>query len=513
MSIFEKLNSVECEAIETYIEYYGGYDGEGVSLRAPLNRILRFWEDNKLNLCRVLGDQLIVSKEVSFIKPLDLIEDDIRETVTGWQCPGRVFYDSFRDWASNKGPSDYRYELYTLVDACYLSTNIYNGESFSVITPDNRKIAINNGCKVSKVLGKIAAAFGLKGYEEFRIAHSLCLNQKSLKGELCLSIHPLDYMTMSDNECDWDSCMSWRNCGDYRMGTVEMMNSPYIVVAYLRASEDMHFGGYTWNSKKWRQLFLVTPEVITGIRQYPYNSDELSGIALQWIRSLAEKNAAWGPYSNTTVELSNYHDNVCANIDKTVFIGFSTNVMYNDFGSRHLAYIAPTIPTRYELCFSGETECMVCGYEIYHADDSSMLTCNSCDGSFRCGECGERISENDGVYVNGYRVCSYCYENYYADCALCEETEHESNMKTIRLKDGDEVTSYSIRVCDSCSGNEKFTKLFGPLETHHWSTWNFDWVVLIENCTEEGLNYFDIWRDEEYEKLKAKIKPKAKEEN
>ena len=42
---------------------------------------------------------------------------------------------------------------------------------------------------------------------------------------------------MSDNDYGWDSCMGWMNEGEYRLGTVEMMNSPCIVVAYIDGEE------------------------------------------------------------------------------------------------------------------------------------------------------------------------------------------------------------------------------------------------------------------------------------
>ena len=37
--------------------------------------------------------------------------------------------------------------------------------------------------------------------------------------------------------------MSWADYGCYRQGTVEMMNSPLMVVAYLTAEEPMHMPG------------------------------------------------------------------------------------------------------------------------------------------------------------------------------------------------------------------------------------------------------------------------------
>ena len=73
-------------------------------------------------------------------------------------------------------------------------------------------IAWTPGMKTTKMIHKVAEILGLsEEYEAFRLAHSRILNTKTLKGTLCLSIHPMDYMTMSDNTYDWSSCMSWRN--------------------------------------------------------------------------------------------------------------------------------------------------------------------------------------------------------------------------------------------------------------------------------------------------------------
>ena len=75
--------------------------------------------------------------------------------------------------------------------------------------------------------------FAADEWEEIRLAHSQIFNTNKMTGTLCLSIHPLDYATASDNDNGWSSCMSWRDDGCYRMGTVEMMNSPMVICAYF----------------------------------------------------------------------------------------------------------------------------------------------------------------------------------------------------------------------------------------------------------------------------------------
>lgn len=513
MNIFEKISENDRAQISDYIESFGGFDATSLSLKAPLNHILRFWDKNKEDLFKVFGGELILTKKVSFNKPTRVLEDDVANMI-GWGGAGHTFYVNFDNWARSTANADHRYDLMALMYCETLAANIYSGISFSIPTPDGHTLAINSGCKVSKVLGKIASNFNLGGYEEFRLAHSLCLNQKQLKGELCVSIHPLDYMTMSDNECGWDSCMNWRGPGDYRQGTVEMMNSPYVVVAYLKASEDMETCcGWNWNNKKWRQLFIVTPHIITGIRQYPYNSDELNGITLKWLRELAEKNGAWGPYEENAVIVRNNNFNTFASLGRDVYLSFSTRFMYNDFYNEHLSFISADIPSDYHLCFSGESECMQCGEDISCYDEcdmeSSCLTCNECEHIVWCSECGERVDASEIINIDGARVCEYCYGEHYRECAICEETHHENYFSPIYIREDVEQTandlSYAIEVCEDCVNSIKFRKLFGHTENIPYGRWQTRFVVDLENISLEGLDYFDIWDDEDYERLKGKI--------
>ncbi len=527
INAFEKLTDLDKSMIKSYINNYGSCDAaeDFLPLRNGLDHILRFWNTNKEDLFKMFAGEVILSKEISITKPKRVLEEDISKAIYYYGTPARKFYDAYYEKARELAPmkehycyGDLYYKMVSLMDINYLCTNIYGGVAFSIDTPDGHQIQVAPGCKVSKMLGKIAKAFNLPGFEDFRIVHSMCLNQKSLKGELCISIHPLDYMTMSDNNCDWDSCMSWKAPGDYRLGTVEMMNSPCVVVAYLRASEDMELcEGYDWNSKKWRQLFIVTPHIITGIRQYPYDSDELNAIVLKWLKDLAQTNMGWGPYSENMSKVRNYNNNVFADIGCESKIEFYTRFMYNDFYNEHNSYVAPSIPEYYKLCFSGETECMSCGEDISNYDDSmtdpGCLTCNDCEDVYWCNECGGRMSGNDYIIVDGCRICPYCYEEHYRSCHCCEETHHEESLITVYLIHEDEKdTSYSISVCENCIDSESFTKLFGHTRTVEvpcrWYTDNHT-VVDLKNLTLDGLEYFDVWHAEDYEDYKTYIEFKS----
>ena len=466
MKIFERIPELDQKMIKQYIECYGAAEASELTLKAPLDHILRFWDTNKVDLFNLFGGELILTKNMTFNKP----QEDIEEEICNMMChDGNDFQREFNKWVRTTYMdvnNNTMWNLYELIYTRVLATNTWDGGEFSIITPDDHKITVAPGCKVSKVLGKIARAFNIEGYEKFRIAHSMCLNQKKLTGELCISIHPLDYMTMSDNECDWSSCMSWQEYGDYRQGTVEMMNSPCVVVAYLKSANNMRMPyGYEWNSKKWRQLFIVTPHLITGIREYPYQCPELNCAVLNWLRQLAERNMTWGPFSETMSKVKNHHDNVFADLGCHSHFDFHCNMMYNDFYAEHNSYVAATIPEHYALCFSGESECMQCGEDItnYGYDErcTCFLTCNSCEHICYCAECGERINYDDAVSIDGYYYCEYCAENHFIECTFCEETHHESNVRQVYLCVNDNRTTYHINVCDNCINSNEFINQFG----------------------------------------------------
>lgn len=512
MSLFEKINPEEGKAFSNYIEYYAGFDGEGTDMKMPLEYILRIWEEKKPNLFKVLGKELILTRQISFTKPTSIMEQDIWENCFDWQSKGREFYGAYNDWTHNlwhrEGKRNLAHNLSRLMEAESLAKNIYDGENILVSTPDGNQIQINTGCKVSKMLGKIANVFHMPGYEDFRIAHSMCLNQKSLRGELCLSIHPLDYATMSDNECDWTSCMSWYDNGDYRQGTVEMMNSPYVVVAYLKSATDMNVGGISWSNKKWRQLYIVSPEVIVGIKQYPYDSAELNGICLQWLRDLAEQNCGWGPYANNAVEIRNNQVNTFAELDLETYMSFTTHFMYNDMYSSHLAFVSPAVGTRFEMLFSGPAECMTCGadlsdYEVDRDMSPRELSCSGCTHYLRCDECGDPIHDEYSHYIDGYYLCDYCFDSCTDECVMCEEYHLHDKLYTIYLRHNDEVKGYSIKICEDCRDSNEFIKNFGKIS--EWcSAFSYRLVVDSYNLTDEGFEMFGFDEDE-IEEMKKEI--------
>lgn len=203
------------------------------------------WAKAKSNyLYDLLGHNLIISKSIFYNKVNEEILTEMIEMKLN-----SPFIQAFNDFILNKG-REYSC-LRLLISEYSLANNEYSGLDFTIERPNRKKLKIHSGCKPIRILQKIVKEFEIPYFEEFRLEHSRILNQKTLVGDLCLSIHPLDYMTMSDNDYDWSSCMSWID-GEYRQGTVEMMNSACVIVAYIKGRNDYSIQNYQWTNKKWR---------------------------------------------------------------------------------------------------------------------------------------------------------------------------------------------------------------------------------------------------------------------
>jgi len=500
------------DLIDSYINAYAGFENvtSGDS-RASLDRILRFWDEEKQDLYKVLGGNYILEKEITYERPVEDIEDEISRSC-GWGGKMREFTQNFYTFADkfrgNGWPYD-SWETYSnlnkLISNPALADNKYDGETFSIDTPEGKKLTINTGCKPIRLLAKIAKIFDLEGFEEFRLEHSRILNQKKLKGTLCVSIHPLDYMTMSDNTYGWDSCMNWMNEGQYRQGTVEMMNSPYVVVAYLKGDDHLEFFGDMWNSKKWRNLFIIRDSVICSVKGYPYINTSFDNMVIEWLAELAYKHMGWR-YSQTTFVKDDPRNrfDICdpETGEHLAALEFTTDVMYNDFNnstviSCKLGLNAPfTIYTNY----SGQTECMYCGDAIDYSDldNEGCLVCGNCASFTRCAYCGERLYGDDDTYeLDGEYYCRSCWEDRAQFCPLEDDYHHEDNVAYLYLVDEDNKELLISPDLTSSKFNSIWSCRLPIAETYDP---NSEYTYWFNNVHTVSASYETYYGDTKYEK-------------
>jgi hypothetical protein len=302
--------------------------------------------------------------------------------------------------------------------------------------------------------------------------------------------------------------------GDYRLGTIEMMNSPYVIVAYVEAKDNMLIcnGHYEWNSKKWRQFVVITPELILGNKQYPYMSDDLQGITLRWVKDLVNSyrnehpEDGYGFFPEEAVNVINHRVNTFGT--RKVRVSLDFDYMYNDIYDSRMGFLATNFADQslsYNL--SGPAVCTNCGDVIYYNTDTidpSWTVCCDCSGTWRCSCCGDWCQGEPYYTEDSDRpMCHYCYTHETVECEICGDTVMTTEPVFIEILHGVEPDSridesynwnYVIDACANCLNYRynDFKKMFGEI---HLKTDMYGIrrkVVYLENITDNGLDHGDL---------------------
>ena len=207
-------------------------------IAVDIDYILRYWYKNKKNLYKLHGYQMDICKDITYEKTWEELKGEFADSHS---LEKDIFtMDFYKVTKTIEKAEGIRSSIInSLVQDINLAKNVVPEDVNFIFTDPttNKQITIIPGMKIMKAIERIAKAYEIASFEKFRIYHSQIHNQKIFKGKLHLSIHPLEFMTLSDNSLGWSSCMSWEEEGSYRRGTIEMMNSPYVLIGYLEAKK------------------------------------------------------------------------------------------------------------------------------------------------------------------------------------------------------------------------------------------------------------------------------------
>lgn len=522
MDLYEKITLEDREKIDQYINYC-------VGSHVPLDIILAEWAAAKETMCKLIDGELIIHKPIKVEKNNEEMIKDFDKLIYrryGFNDSDN-FINNYENWLNEVFPFDNKtwqrsnptglvddyeiiHKMQWLTTTDCLIKNRYEGDPITLHLPSGHDFRITNGTKITKILAKIAKEYDLAGFENFRILHSQALNDKYAEGELHLSIHPLDYMTMSDNEEGWSSCMSWMNDGEYRRGTVEMMNSPIVIEAYIPNEEDdMYlYNDMYWNNKRWRELFIVDEKAIVGIKGYPCWNREVEKVAMEWIRELAHKNLGWEYCSDTfTLKSSSRYDRrkelMVDDVEVGIKITTYTDAMYNDVIYTHSVYVGskfwkqaqqPEGEKEIELWYSGRSTCMQCGGIDVAYDNESFLICEDCEPHLHCAQCGDLIYEDNVVWVDGEPYCEYCAEQFES-CDGCGEMKCVEDLTEVFLANVEEGIVYntSLYFCSKCLESDEFFIEYHSgtrLAADSWFSDSPFYYIDIKDLTSKGERLF-----------------------
>lgn len=501
--LFNALSELDRKRIKNYIFKEAGYwEGSDTSINAPLKNILASWETQKKDLYKLFSEKLILSQEVTIDMGIECLKREIENDPR---------YYRFRCYLHNQGlkqdlPHDDILKISSLVQPIDIYDNKVLSPTFTIKNCESTKKAeIPQGIKISKALKRLVPVLELDEdkVNEFILNISRWRNNLKLTGELCLSIHPLDYMTMSDNASNWHSCMSWQEKGCYRGGTIECMNSPYVIVGYLKTNtKPFEFGEkcfnesgeeWEWNNKKWRCLFVMDKDLITSIKPYPYDQEELVTKCIDWLADLALQN--WGRDFRTDGRSGNF-------LKGSLFIGNKTEInfqthyrMYNDFGTCQKGHYykihndltndnsTRTITYKY----TEPATCVACGVELDDTVGETSVLCGDCCPVAYCDCCEEVHPLSELTSLEYETVCNNCLENYYFLDELTDTYQDLDYREQLIILDDDEKVLYEINSTSEEITDDSYYLSFGSPVYHSDGPYSYQYTINKKFVSEKLL--------------------------
>ena len=427
MEPFEALTDYDLQTIKDYIHVYGG------THCGPLEKVLQEWNKNKRTLFKAFGNKLSISKQISFPQKSQEIKREIRE----YYSPYIIYIDTDVKLATPEYLMKFTRSNFITDVTLYWIRKGYSVKELGVLTQlfnhsaivcgqvtypssafcfSSFNCTLKPGMKIMKTIQRILKLTKYPNmylFEEWRNKINLIQSNKEKNVILTLSINPVDFMSMSDNNCGWRSCMSWDK-GCYNAGTLEMMNSNVAAIAYIESQDKMKLCNEKsfLSNKKWRALIFIHKKLLLLGKQYPYHNTDIVEPILDMARNSVEKNLNWHyQFINQEYrDLKNFDGNFYLrdwfNVDydkkknhHCIFV--YTNGMYNDIIESHYPHYyccRNYVPRSLKICLSGPATCICCGKRIVEESRSEI---------YNYDDLGEK------------KLCESCREHNYCDC--CHE--------------------------------------------------------------------------------------------
>ena len=321
------------------------------------------------------------------------------------------------------------------------------------------------------------------------MASELIQKEKEIKGKLCFSVHPLDFLSSSENTYKWRSCHCLN--GDHRAGNLSYMVDDCTFMVYIKGEDDCelpNFGNVRWNSKKWRVLFHGSENILFAGRQYPLLSkvaldfalSEYNLLLLKYRRSLpySVNSSLYLPWRNTYIDQVEIEDEYCHDIEILIkkYLVYNKELVaisdvvkkgfgalnFNDVLESHCykypyytfpinSFGVPAALIKNPLTIGDSITCLECGNDSI--TESEYMRCSDCqleygeaDGEviIQCDCCGRNIYADD-AYVEestGDKLCVDCVKSECFTCAECEGLYYNNTERNYHSATDDYYCNY-----------------------------------------------------------------------
>lgn len=345
---------------------------------------------------------------------------------------------------------------------------------------DEKRTVITKGTKLLKAFKYFIDDEQI--LHELQDKASLILQENKVEGKLCFSVHPLDFLSVSENTYNWRSCHALN--GEYRAGNLSYMLDCSTIVCYLKGENEVKLPNFPeevlWNSKKWRVLLYLSNDwkMIFAGKQYPFSTESGMNILLECFNkqiktfprlsrwNTPSKKALWSNWTTFSLEecTCNLGENQKLHYDFDInyYIPLSggltelktlvqdapgskhfndvlrsscykpmyTQLIANKPYSKDNKYYTYATKDYTNFIIGGHTTCLRCG-KAEVIESCSTMMCYDCELHYGtsendefgyCACCDKRVEISNCFYVNDEVYCPICYDENAARCVRCGDS-------------------------------------------------------------------------------------------
>lgn len=234
MTIEEKMISmVDFDVFKESVKVTMGHNSKKIKDEFVM-QYLTEWASAKSWLFELFGERLCIEKTIDMVADKQIIGEAVKALACQYpQYAANVIGISTSEFSQNKIEKE--------------NTPLHD------IFPK----FVKKGAKVTKVLSQIVNDV------QFDIDLSKVLQNRTVKGVVSLSIHPMDYVTMSTNTHKWGSCMDIVDSFN-KTGGFSLMRDHGTIIGFhatkTNATYSNNGGSFSWNNKISRQLYVVSED-------------------------------------------------------------------------------------------------------------------------------------------------------------------------------------------------------------------------------------------------------------
>jgi hypothetical protein len=276
------------------------------------------------------------------------------------------------------------------------------------------------GMKISRIFRQIMDDMDFKTID---MLYSNLLQTLFARGNLCLSIDPIDFLTMGDNACHWSSCHSLG--GEFRGGLLSLLVDNCTIVCYLESSNKFIYNGIHLNNKKWRQLVHINTEDKIAVfnTQYPFEHRLIFNELVTIIKNLFQEESYLHQLCPNTTNAMKILDDYNPSPDEPLHFNDLLIRKINGSYENDIVNIIDTnkefyLPNK-KIIVGNTPKCPICGEKVVSIHKS--MECSFCNPLEYCCTCAVPFHNEELHLIDSELYCDTCFDNEFTYCEKCDD--------------------------------------------------------------------------------------------